>query len=43
MKILVNTADKERVVGIHFVGPNAGEVIQVKEILKSRVNNLNNS
>jgi len=28
MKIICHIPDKERVVGIHYVGPNAGEVIQ---------------
>lgn len=28
-KVVVNTADKNRVIGAHFLGPNAGEVIQV--------------
>jgi len=27
-KVLVNTADKNRVIGVHFLGPNAGEVVQ---------------
>ena len=28
-KVLVNTADNNRIVGAHFCGPNAGEIIQV--------------
>merc|ERR1712203_444231 len=27
-KVLVNTADNDKVIGIHYVGPNAGEVMQ---------------
>ncbi|GIL79383.1 hypothetical protein Vretifemale_8743, partial [Volvox reticuliferus] len=27
-KLITNSADKERVVGVHYVGPNAGEIIQ---------------
>jgi len=27
-KIIVNSADNERVIGIHYLGPNAGEVLQ---------------
>ena len=27
-KVIVNTADSERVVGLHYLGPNAGEVTQ---------------
>lgn len=26
-KLIVNKADSERVIGIHFLGPNAGEVM----------------
>lgn len=29
-KVLVNKADNNRVIGAHFLGPNAGEIIQVK-------------
>lgn len=28
MKLIVDTAEKEKVVGVHILGPNAGEVIQ---------------
>lgn len=28
IKVLVNLADNERVVGVHYLGPNAGEVMQ---------------
>ena len=28
-KLIVNVADKNRVVGFHYLGPNAGEVTQV--------------
>lgn len=28
MKLIVNTADNERVIGLHYAGPNAGEVMQ---------------
>ena len=27
-KLIVHTKDNERIVGIHYLGPNAGEVIQ---------------
>lgn len=27
-KMIVNKADNNRVIGLHFFGPNAGEVIQ---------------
>jgi len=27
-KLIVNKADKNRVIGLHFLGPNAGEVTQ---------------
>lgn len=27
-KVIVNKQDNKRVVGIHYVGPNAGEIIQ---------------
>lgn len=29
VKLITNTADNERVVGAHYLGPNAGEIIQV--------------
>jgi pyruvate/2-oxoglutarate dehydrogenase complex dihydrolipoamide dehydrogenase (E3) component len=29
VKVLVNKLDKDRVVGFHYLGPNAGEVTQV--------------
>lgn len=32
IKLVVNAADKERVVGFHYFGPHAGEVTQVQEI-----------
>ena len=28
MKLIVNSSDHERVIGLHYVGPNAGEVMQ---------------
>lgn len=28
LKLITNTADSERVVGLHYLGPNAGEVVQ---------------
>lgn len=28
-KLITHTAEQERVVGVHYVGPNAGEIIQV--------------
>ena len=47
LKVIVNKLDRERVVGIHYLGPNAGEVMQgfavamkagvTKEILDSTV------
>ena len=32
-KIVVNVKDNERVLGMHIVSPNAGEIIQVKSLL----------
>lgn len=29
LKVLVNTADKNRVIGLHYLAPHAGEVVQV--------------
>ena len=28
IKMVVNVSDNDRVVGIHFLGPNAGEIVQ---------------
>lgn len=30
VQLLTNKLDKERVVGFHVVGPNAGEITQVR-------------
>ena len=29
-KLISNKLDNERVVGLHYLGPNAGEIIQVR-------------
>ena len=35
-KLIVNYLDRERIIGFHYMGPNAGEVTQVSDSVSAR-------